>query len=83
MLNLSLVVLGKSGELWMFTQYTVGAVFKSADSIELNSFLLRIVLQRGFYCSEDSIALSHNCMYVKSHCITRMLSLLQHEGELY
>ena len=37
---------------------TVGAVFKSADSIVLKSFLLRVILQRGFYCSEDSIALS-------------------------
>ena len=38
----------------------VGAVFKSADSIVLKSFLLRVILQRGFYCSEDSIALISN-----------------------
>ena len=34
---------------------TVGAVFKSGDSIVLDSFLLRVILQRGFYCSEDCI----------------------------
>ena len=37
---------------------TVGAVFKSAGSIVLKSFLMRVLLQRGFYWSEDSIAQS-------------------------
>ena len=40
-----------------FIPFTIGAVFKSAGSIVLNSFLVRVILQRGFYCSEDSIAL--------------------------
>ena len=35
---------------------TVGAVFKSADSIVLKPFLMGILLQCGFYCSADSIA---------------------------
>ena len=36
----------------IFVTYTVGAVFKSADSIVLKAFFL------GLYCSSDSIAQS-------------------------
>ena len=42
----------------LITANTAGAVFKSADSIMLKASLLRVILQHGFYWSEDSIAQS-------------------------